>query len=293
MKTLHSPTKNFSQKGQGLLEYALLFGFVIAVFLVGFSEGGFDDSVGNLFGSSGDSVASVGANNSKSSGSSSGASSGSNSGASSGSNSGASSGSNSGANSDSNSGANSGSNSGANSGSSSGASSGSSSSDTSNTSEDSAESTSQTFKPLNWQRDIIPFADQTYNTIARNPSVDNALSSEIGFFGTLLAFADGGLASTNATDGTKDWESFLSMVSQTKTKNNIASSYVRDEQKISVKTVGKDLRITYSDKEGNYYYKFSPDANNVMQIETNAHKSYSDFFSSVIKGKEKGWQYGD
>ena len=253
MKTSHSPTKKFSQKGQGLLEYALLFGFVIAVFLVGFSEGGFDDSVGNLFGSSGDSVASVGANNSKSSGSNSGASSGSNS----------------------------------------GASSGSSSGDASNTSEDSAESTSQTFKPLNWQRDIIPFADQTYNTIARNPSVDNALSSEIGFFGTLLAFADGGLASTNAADGTKDWESFLSMVSKTKTKNNIASSYVRDEQKISVKTVGKDLRITYSDKEGNYYYKFSPDANNVMQIETNAHKSYSDFFSSVIKGKEKGWQYGD
>ncbi len=285
MKASHSPMKNFSQKGQGLLEYALLFGFVVAVFLVGFSEGGFDDSVGNLFGSSGDSVASVGANNSKSSGSNSGASSGSNSGASSGSNSGASSGSNSGANS--------GSNSGASSGSSSGASSGSSSGDTSNTSEESAENTSQTFKPLNWQRDIIPFADQTYNTIARNPSVDNALSSEIRFFDTLLAFADGGLASTNAADGTKDWESFLSMVSQTKTKNNIASSYVRDEQKISVKTVGNDLRITYSDKEGNYYYKFSPDANNVMQIETNAHKSYSDFFSSVIRGKEKGWKYGN
>ena len=247
-------SENFSQKGQGLLEYALLFGFVVAVFLIVFSDGGFSDTIGNLFSSSSESVASVEFD----SGNSGGSSSGSSSGAASNSN--------------------------------------STSATTSTTSETSTaeKSTPVTFKPLNWVRDVIPFADQAYNTILRSPTADDALKSEIGFFDTLLTFVDGGLASTNATDGTKDWESFLSMVSKTKAKNNISSSYVRDEQKITVKTVGKDLRITYSDKENNYYYKLSPDANNVMQIETNSHMSYSDFFASIKKNADGGgWKYGD
>lgn len=244
-----TPKKSLAQKGAGMLEYALLFGFVAAIFLVAMVKGGFGDSIKDLFGSSSDLVASAGFDNDKSSG-------------------------------DSNSGA-----------------SLISSSDSNATSTTSGTSTATdntpiTFKPLNWQRDIIPSADMTYNTISRNSSVDDALSSEIGFFDTLLTAVDGGLASTNAADGTKDWESFLSMVNKTKAKNNISSSYVRDEQKITVKTVGKDLRIIYSDKENNYYYKLSPDANNVMQIETNSHKSYGDFFASVKKNADGGgWQY--
>ena len=243
-------SRNFSQKGQGLLEYALIFGFVVAVFLIVFSDGGFGETIRNLFGSSGDSVASVEFNSGKSSGS------------------------------------------GAN------VTADSSSDATSTTSETSTaeKSTPVTFKPLNWQTEIMPFANMSYGTIMntnnKNNTVDRSLSSEIGFFNTLLTAVDGGLASTNAADGTKDWESFLSMVEQT--RKNTPSSYVRDEQKITVKTVGKDLRITYSDKENNYYYKLSPDANNVMQIETNSHKSYSDFFASIIKNADGGgWQYSD
>ncbi|MBR4153657.1 MAG: hypothetical protein IKT98_11980 [Selenomonadaceae bacterium] len=254
---MRTPNK-ISQKGAGMLEYALMFGFVAAVFMVAMVWGGFGDSVGDLFDSSGESVNSVEFSSGNSESSSEGG-------------------------------------------------------DVSVTTADvsasvesvetpsvsskattaKSESLTPTYKPLNWVRDIIPFADGTYRTIVKSDTADKALSSEIGFFNTLLTFAEGGLASTNAADGTKDWESFLNMVSTTKEKNNYSSVYVRDEQKITVKTVGKDLRITYADKEGNYYYKFSPDANNVMQIETNSSKSYGEFFKYVISNADGGgWSYG-
>ena len=83
------------------------------------------------------------------------------------------------------------------------------------------------------------------------------------------------------------------MIDNIKAKNNFQSTYVRDEQKITVKRAGNDLRVTYSDKEGVYYYKLSPDANNVMQVETNSNKSYSQFFSTVMRNADGGgWQYG-
>lgn len=149
------------------------------------------------------------------------------------------------------------------------------------------------YKTLNWQRDITPFADMTYNTILNSDTVDKALSSEIGFFNTLFSAVEGYLASTNPADGTKDWENFLTMTDNIKARNNFQSTYVRDEQKITVKRAGNDLRVTYFDKEGVYYYKMSPDANNVMQIETNSNKSYSQFFSAVMNNADGGgWQYG-
>ena len=253
MKTLKKfLEKIFSQKGAGMLEYALMFSFVAAVFSIVMVNGGFGETIGNLFGDSGSSIANVSYDSSNVKGYDL-------------------------------------------------SSSASLISDptaaqttSSETKSLTAEDTSTpTYKPLNWVRDIIPFADGTYRTIVKSDTVDKALSSEIGFFKTLLEYAEGGLASTEAKDGTKDWESFLNMVDTTKSKNNYSSVYVRDEQKITVKTVGKDLRITYSDKEGNYYYKFSPDANNVMQIETNSNKSYNEFFKSVIKNADGGgWSYG-
>lgn len=257
MKTLKKfLEKIFSQKGAGMLEYALMFSFVAAVFSIVMVNGGFGETIGNLFGDSGSSIANVSYDSSNVKGydlSSSASLISSPTAA---------------------------------------------QTTSSETKSSAAEDTSTpTYKPLNWVRDIIPFADGTYRTItdSNNPNntVDKALKSEISFFDTLLAAAEGGLASTEAKDGTKDWESFLKMVDTTKSKNNFSSVYVRDEQKITVKTVGKDLRITYSDKEGNYYYKFSPDANNVMQIETNSNKSYSEFFKSVIKNADGGgWSYG-
>ena len=166
----------------------------------------------------------------------------------------------------------------------------SASDDETQTAEDTA---TPTYKTLNWQREINPFADMTYNTILNSDTVDKALSSEIGFFNTLFSAVEGYLASTNPADGTKDWESFLTMTDNIKARNNFQSTYVRDEQKITVKRAGNDLRITYSDKENIYYYKLAPDADNVLQVETNSNKSYSQFFSTVMDNADGGgWQYG-
>ena len=236
------PPKKFSQKGQGLLEYALIIGFVAAIALYVTLRGGFDDAINNAFGTAGDRVKTANLILEEEEGYTSFDYE--------------------------------------------------TQTDAETSTQDSTSSSELNLKPLNWQIEIIPFADMTYNTITRNGSVDNALSSEIGFFNTLFSAVEGHLASTNAADGIKDWQSFLSMIETTKIKNNVATAYVRDEQKITIKKVGNDLRITYSDKENNYYYKLSPDANNVMQIETNSNKSYGEFFSSIMNNADGGgWRY--
>ena len=230
---MKTPEKIFSQKGQGLLEYALIIGFVAVLALGVTINGGFNYTIESIFGSASDDLASI---------------------------------------------------------------------DFTSTEEEETsfdyetqtgeETSSLNFKALNWQIDIRPFANMTYNTILNSDTVDKALSSEIGFFNTLFTAVDGYLASTKAEDGTKDWESFLTMIDDTKARNNFQSTYVRDEQKITIKRAGNDLRVTYSDKEGTYYYKLSPDANNVMQVETNSNKSYSQFFSTIMRNADGGgWQY--
>ena len=231
--------KVFSQKGQGLLEYALIIGFAAAIFIFVFSHGGFSGAINSLFGTASDNVETAGVNL------------------------------------------------------------GGSSSEEEEISFDyetqtgtDNSSSSVSYKTLNWQTEIAPFAGMTYNTIVNSDTTDKALSSEIGFFNTLFSAVDGYLASTNPADGTKDWESFLTMIDNTKARNNFKSTYVRDEQKITVSRVGNDLRVTYADKEGTYYYKLSPDANNVMQVETNANKSYGQFFSTIMRNADGGgWQY--
>ena len=249
-------SKNFSQKGHGLLEYAFLFGFVAAVFLIAFSDGGIGDTLGNLFGSSSDSVASVEFNGGKSGG--------------------ASSGSNSGANGTSNSSSN------------------SSSVATSTTSETATaeESTPATYKTLNWQ-EIDMGVQGMYGTVLRSDTPDKAIVSEINLFGDVSAMVEGHLASTKAEDGLKDWQNFMSNIEKTQRRNNFKSSYKRGEETVTIERVGNSnaVQIKYADKENAIYYKLSPDANNVMQVETNSHKSYKEFFSSITNGVETGWVY--
>ena len=287
-----SPPKIFSQKGQSFLEYALLISFVAAIFLFTYLNGGFEATFGDLFGGSGNSISNISYDDFDSSKSGD-----SDSSESSGTDTDTNSNANTVSNADTTSNSNNNSNNNASSNSNSNSSSNTDTNSSNNETETAAEvtpATTVTYKPLNWVQEVLPFADGTYRTIVNSDTVDKALSSEIGFFGTLLPYVDDHLASTNAADGTKDWESFLNMVNTTKAKNNFSSSYVRDEQKITVKTVGKDLRITYADKENLYYYKLSPDANNVMQIETNSTKSYNEFFASVISNADGGgWQYSE
>ena len=242
-----------SQKGQGLLEYALLIGFVAAIFMYSFAVGGFSNALENLFGI-GDldaSTASVNSNASTASNTTAAANA----------------------------------------------------TSTAVESVDVAETVAETsavetvatvYETLNWQ-EVIMGVQAMYGGIAnpknKNNTPDKALGGEINLFEQIIGMTEGKLASTNAEDGTKDWETFISMIEKTKKANNFSSSYKRGEETISIERIGNSnaVQIKYSDKENVVYYKLSPDANNVMQVETNSSKSYSEFFKTIKK--ETGWEY--
>lgn len=154
------------------------------------------------------------------------------------------------------------------------------------------EDVSATYKTLNWQA-IYFSAQGMYGTIMNSDTVDKALKSEVNLFGDLSAMVDGHLASTNAADGTKDWESFLSMMAKAQKQNNFQSSYKRGEETIAIQRLGNSnaVQIRYSDGKEVIYYRLSPDANNVMQIETNSKTSYSQFFSTLVN--RGGWEYNN
>lgn len=151
---------------------------------------------------------------------------------------------------------------------------------------------SANYKTLNWQA-IYSSANGMYGTIMNSDTVDKALKSEVNLFGDLSAMVDGHLASTNAADGTKDWESFLSMMAKAQKQNNFQSSYKRGEETIAIQRLGNSnaVQIRYSDGKEVIYYRLSPDANNVMQIETNSKTSYSQFFSTLVN--RGGWEYNN
>lgn len=249
MKTIRN-----SQKGHGLLEYVLMFSFVAAVFLVGVVTGGFDGMIGSLVGDSSDSMAKV---NSTGGGSSS-----------------------------------------------------SSDSDTSSFADvtinsDEAETEAETetpvYKTLNWQ-EIIDGVTKTrgtkesmYATIIDKDkdsnSPDKALESEVNLFGQIMMMTEGYLSSTKAEDGLKDWQTFMSRMERLQKDYNFKSSYTRGEETLKIERLGNSnaVQIVYSNKSSVTYYKLSPDANNVMQVETNSNKSYFEFFTPIKQGK--GWSY--
>ena len=231
MKTSFSPKKIFPQKGQGLVEYALIISFVAAIGLVVMLNGGFGGAITNLFGGAGDTLASV--------------------------------------NFDSN-----------------------AEGETSFDYETlTAEDVAPTYKTLNWQA-IYFSAQSMYGTIMNSDTVDKAIKSETNLFKDLSTMVEGHLASTNAADGTKDWENFLSMMEKAQAQNNFKSSYQRGEETFVIQRLGNSntVQARYSDGKEVIYYRLSPDANNVMQIETNSNKSYSEFMSPIIN--RGGWSYG-
>ena len=215
--------KKFSQKGQGLVEYALIACFVGAIALIVMIKGGFGSSVTNVISGASERLDEAGEI----------------------------------------------------------------SFDYEDQTDDSA-----TYKTLNWQA-IYFSAQGMYGTIMNSDTVDKALKSEVNLFGDLSAMVDGHLTSTNAADGTKDWESFLSMMAKAQKQNNFQSSYKRGEETIAIQRLGNSnaVQIRYSDGKEVIYYRLSPDANNVMQIETNSKTSYSQFFSTLVN--RGGWEYNN
>lgn len=236
MKTAtDSHKKFFSQKGQGLVEYALLFGFIGAIFLFVFANGGFGNTLGNLFGSAGDNVTTAGNNLL-------------------------------GASTDE---------------------------ETSFdyetlTAEDVAPTT---YPTLNWQ-EIIFGVPGMYATVMGSDTAAKAIVSETNLFAQISAMVEGHLASTKAEDGTKDWETFLSTMENLQARNNFSSSYVRGEETFTIQRLGSSNAVVVTHSNGKdifTYYKLSPDANNVMQIETNSTQSFGAYMSTIAA--QPGWEY--
>lgn len=232
MKTSISPKKFFNQRGQGLVEYALLFGFVAALAIFAFS-GGLSGAIKSAFGSASDSVSSA-----------------------------------------------------------TGTLFASSDDETSFdyetlTAEDVA---STSYPTLQWQP-INMSVQAMYGTIMKSDTADKALASEVNLFGDLSAMVEGHLASSNAADGTKDWENFMATISNMQAQNNFSSSYSRGEESIAISRLGNSntVQIRYTDGKDVVYYRLSPDANNVMQVESNSNQSYSQFFSPIVNSG--GWSY--
>lgn len=229
---MKTSNKILSQKGQGLVEYALLIGFVGAIALFVMINGGFSGAIENVFGSASDNLAKVNTASEDDSGG-----------------------------------------------------------------EDSfdyetltAEDIAPTYKTLNWQ-EIDLGVQGMYNTVLKSDTADKALVSETNLFGQITAMVEDHLASTNAADGTKDWETFMATIERMQKQNNVQSKYKRGEETIAIQRLGNSnsVQIRWSDGKEVVYYRISPDANNVMQIETNSNKSYSQFFGPIVNSG--GWEY--
>ena len=241
MKNPAAPKKFFSQKGQGLVEYALLICLVAGIAVYATLGDGFGGSITNLFGGSSDNLASV-----------------------------------------------------------------KFISDETNeeeTDESAEEATSfdyetqraedispPTYKTLNWMQ-INVGMQAMYGTVMGSDTPDKALVSEVNLFGEISAMTEGHLASTKAEDGTKDWENFLSTIERSQNRSGFKSSYKRGEETIMIQRLGNSntVQLRYSDGKEVVYYRLSPDANNVMQIETNSNKPYAQFFSPIVNSG--GWEY--
>lgn len=215
-----------SQRGQGLVEYALLFGFVGAFAAFVFFNGGLGGSISNTFGGAKSNLSqAIGT-------------------------------------------------------------------DSDETSFDyetqSAADVGATYKTLNWQ-EIIVGVQGMYTTVLRSTTADKALTSETNLFGQIAAMVEGHLASTKQEDGLKDWQTFLATIDNMRTQNNFSSSYTRGEESIAISRLGNSntMQIRYTDGKEVVYYRLSPDANNVMQIETNSNKSYTQFFGPMVASG--GW----
>ena len=213
--------KNFSQKGQGLVEYALLMCFVGAVAVIVMLNGGFGSATENVISDAGDRL-------------------------------------------------------------------GDASFDYETLT---AEDIAPTYKTLNWQA-IDTSVQYMYGTIMESDTVDKAIKSEVNLFGDLSAMVEGHLSSTKAEDGLKDWQTFLATMERMQGNSNFKSSYVRGEEIFTIQRLGNSntVQALYTDGKAVVYYRLAPDANNVMQIETNSSTSYNQFMSTIVN--RGGWSYG-
>lgn len=235
MKTSTAPKKFLSQKGQGMVEYALLIGFVAALAIFVFVKGGLNAAIESVFGSASDNVSAVG----------------------------------------------------------------NVLFDTSTDEETSfdyetltAEDIAPpTYKTLNWQ-EIIMGVPGMYATTMGSDTAAKAIISETNLFAQISSMVEGHLASTNAEDGLKDWQTFMSNMEKMQAREGFKSSYVRGEETFTIQRMGNSDAVVATHSNGKdifTYYKLYPDENNVMQIDTNSNQSFSSYMSTIAA--QPGWEY--
>lgn len=227
--------KIFSQKGQGLVEYALLIGFVGAIAIFAMMNGGFGGAINGAFDSANNNLAAATGSDSDSSGDEA-------------------------------------------------------------TSFDYETLTADdvsppTYKTLNWQ-EIIMGVLGMYGTVMGSDTAAKAIISETNLFAQISTMVEDHLASTNAEDGTKDWETMMANMEKMQARTGFSSSYVRGEETFTIQRMGTSNAVIATHSNGKdifTYYKLYPDANNVMQIETNSDKSFGEYMSTVAM--QPGWEY--
>ena len=270
MGTLKQLPEKFSkQKGQGMLEYALIISFIAAMFIIVFPEG-LGDSVNSTFDNAAELLGSASEENDLG-GSGGGGSSSSSS------------------------------------GSLIGSLLGDSSSDGSSDSTNPAvvehkidEIAKKNYKPLNWQQ-VISDMKNTYGTITRTQDPDRAIKSEYNLFVGVGSMVSGTLEyNYDAQQNVQGWNNLMNQMGGQIKSNNFTTSYVKGNESLDIKREGDKVIMTYSDGNTANKKEFSIYAEaNQMHFEsktdsgttTDPSKTLTEFTSISEKIYSNGWSF--
>ncbi len=254
-----TPKKSSAQKGQGMLEYALMMSFVAMVYLIVFADGGFGGAIIDTFDNAGELVASASERASLEGGGSSSSGGGSSS-----------------VSSDD-------------------SSSGNSSSDfVEHTIEQIA---AKDYKPLNWQQ-VIHDIHSAYDTITRGKEADKAIRSEYNLFAGVGSMVSGTLEyNYDAQQNLAGWNDLMNQMGGQIEANNFTTSYVKGNESLDIKRVGDKVVMTYTKNSDTKEFSIYAEANE-MKFESKtgsetkygeaALTEYTSIGGAIYSG---GWQF--
>lgn len=203
-----TPKKSLAQKGQGMLEYALMMSFVAMLYLVVFADGGVGGAIIDTFDNAGELVASASERANLEGGGSSSSGGGSSS-----------------VSSDDSSG-------------------GSSSSDVvEHTIE---QIVAKDYKPLNWQQ-VIKDIHTAYETITRGKEADKAIKSEYNLFAGVGSMVSGTLEyNYDEQKNLAGWNDLMNQMGGQIEANNFTTYYVKDNESLDIQRVENRIVMTYT-----------------------------------------------
>ena len=253
--------KIFNQKGQGMLEYALILSFIAAVFIVVFPEG-FSSSITGTFDNAAELLASASEEADFEGGSGGGSSGGTLLGSLLGGG-------------DSNSG-------------------GSESSDVEEQHSSIAYIASDDYVPLDWHTVIndIKFA---YGIVVAGTNPDLSIRSEYNLFSALGGMVSGTREYNYNDNDVKGWNDLMDTMGGQIADNNFTTSYVKGNESLDIKREGNKIVMKYTKNSGAKIFSIYADANRTMHFESNTNsdtakalEEYSSLAGSIRSG---GWAF--